>query len=67
MILSRLGGGNNMSYSKLRFALRILDDMKVCAVEERGEGEVSVRICPRAEKTSIENSETYKRLAHQLA
>ena len=67
MILSRLGGGNNMSYSKLRFALRILDDMKVCAIEERGEGEVSVRICPRAEKTSIENSETYKRLAHQLA
>ena len=62
-----LGGRHNMNYSKIRFALKILSDMQVCAIDEIAEGGISVEICPKAEKTSIENSETYRRLTAQLA
>ena len=62
-----LGGRHNMNYSKIRFALMILRDMQVCDINENGEDGISVRIRQRAEKTSIENSETYRRLTAQMA
>ena len=62
-----LGGRHNMNYSKIRFALKILSDMQVCVINENAEGGISVQICPTAEKTSIENSETYRRLTAQMA
>ncbi len=58
---------HNMNYSKLRFALMILRDMQVCSVEESAEGIVSVEVRPRAEKTSIEKSITYRTLSEQMA
>ena len=58
---------HNMNYSKLRFALMILRDMQVCSVEESTEDVVSVEVRPRAEKTSIEKSSTYRTLSEQMA
>ena len=62
-----LGGRHNMNYSKIRFALMILRDMQVCDIDEHAEGGVFVKIRPEAKKTSIENSETYRRLTAQMA
>lgn len=58
--------GKNVRYAKLRFAMSILDDIKVCHISHNGDGLVSVEICANAEKTNIEFSETYKRLTRQL-
>ena len=56
-----------VNYSKIRFALSILRDMEVCDVEKVGDGKVSVQVRPKAEKTSIENSRTYRQLTEQMA
>ena len=56
-----------VNYSKIRFALSILRDMRVCDIDEKADGKVSVEVRPKAEKTSIENSITYKRLTEQMA
>ena len=54
-----------INYSKLRFAISILDDINVCEVRDETEGIVSVEVYNNAQKTNIEISETYKKLARQ--
>lgn len=56
-------GGIN--YLKLRFAISILDDIRVCAVNEEYAGYVSIEVYPNAAKTNIELSQTYKKLTEQ--
>ena len=58
---------DEVNYSKIRFALEILRDMRVCDIEDGAEGKVSVEVRPKAEKTSIESSMTYKKLTEQMA
>ena len=68
MLRSQLGDGRDaVNYSKIRFAISILRDMRVCYIDENAEEKVSVQVRPKAEKTSIENSSTYRRLTAQMA
>ena len=53
------------SFTKLRFALLILGDIRVCGVEEGEGGGFSVEVFKNATKTNIELSETYRRLCDQ--
>lgn len=55
----------NINYAKLRFAISILGDIKVCGIEEETGEAVSVEVYKNAVKTNIELSETYKRLSNQ--
>lgn len=55
----------SVNYIKLRFALNILDDIRVCEVGEKGEDTFSVEVYQNAAKTNIESSETYRRLCGQ--
>ena len=55
----------SMSYIKLRFAISILDDIRVCGVENANDETFSVEVYHNAEKTNIERSETYRRLCGQ--
>ena len=67
MLRSKLGESYNsqVSYTKLRFAISILDDIRVCDVDEEQNGCFSVEVCRNAAKTNIEHSETYKKLICQ--
>ncbi|MBQ8408854.1 MAG: single-stranded-DNA-specific exonuclease RecJ [Clostridia bacterium] len=67
MLRSKLGEYAHMhvSYTKLRFAISILDDIRVCGVDEEQNGCISVEVYRNAAKTNIELSETYKRLLGQ--
>jgi hypothetical protein len=42
--------------------MRILNDIRVCTVEEHANDFVSVEICKNATKTNIEESDTYKKI-----
>ena len=53
-----------MSLSKIRFALKILNDINVCRIDDM-EDFFSVEINRNAAKTNIELSETYRRLCEQ--
>ncbi len=55
----------SVNYIKLRFALNILDDIRVCEVGEKSADTFSVEIYQNAAKTNIESSETYRRLCGQ--
>lgn len=55
---------HRVGYAKLRFAINILDDIRVCGVDENVGG-ISVEVYRNAAKTNIELSETYKRLIGQ--
>ena len=54
----------SMSFAKIRFALKILNDIGVCRVDEM-EDFFSFEVNRNASKTNIELSETYKRLCSQ--
>ena len=56
--------GRGMSLSKIRFALKILNDINVCRIDDM-ESFFSVEINRNAAKTNIELSETYRRLCAQ--
>lgn len=51
-----------VSFTKLRFAISILDDINVCGIGKENDGVISVEVYQNAAKTNIELSETYKRL-----
>ena len=55
----------DMSFAKIRFAINILNDIRVCRVDEDGDDYFSVEINRNAAKTNIELSETYRRLCAQ--
>jgi single-stranded-DNA-specific exonuclease len=67
MLRSQLGeySSKYINYAKLRFAISILGDIKVCGVDEETEDNLSVEVYRNAAKTNIELSETYKRLLKQ--
>ena len=54
-----------INYAKLRFAISILGDIRVCGVAEESDKAVSVEVYKNAAKTNIELSETYKKLRDQ--
>ena len=54
-----------INYAKLRFAVSILDDIKVCGVSEESDKTFSVEVYQNAVKTNIESSEIYKKLKNQ--
>ena len=54
-----------VSLTKLRFALSILGDIRVCGVDHKGDEDFSVEVFKNAAKTNIEHSETYRRLCEQ--
>ncbi len=56
---------NTIGYAKLRFAITILNDIHVCAVDAANEDIIVVEVYKNAAKTNIELSETYKRLLTQ--
>ena len=53
---------SDINYVKLRFILKILDDMKVMSVTELSNELFEFTLCENAQKTSIESSETFKML-----
>ena len=55
----------SFGFTKLRFAMSILGDMKVCGVDHSDFDGFSVEVFKNAAKTNIENSETYRRLCEQ--
>ena len=55
----------DMSFTKIRFALNILNDIRVCRVDEDRDDYFSVEVNRNAAKTNIELSETYRRLCAQ--
>ncbi len=55
----------DMSFAKIRFALNILNDIRVCRVDEDRDDYFSVEVNRNAAKTNIELSETYRRLCAQ--
>lgn len=55
----------SINYIKLRFAINILDDIRVCEVGEENENTFSAEVYQNAAKTNIESSETYRRLCGQ--
>jgi single-stranded-DNA-specific exonuclease len=55
----------NMNYIKLRFALDILCDMRVCDIKLTDEDRFEAEVCKNAAKTNIELSETYRNLCEQ--
>jgi single-stranded-DNA-specific exonuclease len=67
MLRSQLFEYSNMAvnYAKLRFAISILGDIRVCGVAEESDKTVSVEVFKNATKTNIELSETYKKLCEQ--
>ncbi len=54
-----------INYIKLKFILRILNELKICSVEELGEDIYSFNIFFNANKTSIEKSSILKKLRGQ--
>lgn len=67
MLRSQIGEYSRryINYAKLRFAISILGDIKVCGVEEETGDELLVEVYQNAAKTNIELSQTYKRLLKQ--
>ena len=55
----------DISCIKLKFIIKILGDMKVCEFEEFGEEIFGFEVCKNAEKSSIEQTQTYKKLGEQ--
>ena len=55
-----------ISYLKFRFMIDILREMKVCEISDI-EGGFFAEICENAEKTSMEASQTYRRLLEERA
>ena len=53
----------DISCLKLRFIIKILGDMKVCEFEEYGEEIFEFEVLKNAQKSSIDQTETYKMLA----
>ena len=58
-------GADEIGYVKLKFILRILDELQICGAEEIGEDIYSFDIFFSASKTSIEKSSILKRLRGQ--
>lgn len=52
---------------KLRVMIRMLDDMRVCSVDEQENDYFYIEVCKNASKTNIEDAATYKRLTSLLA
>ncbi len=67
MLKSQLLESTNISvgYAKLRFAISILDEIRVCGISEESGDSFSVEVYKNAAKTNIELSETYRRLCGQ--
>lgn len=55
----------DISCIKLKFIIKILREMKVCEFEEYGEEIFEFEVCKNAEKSSIEQTKTYKTLSLQ--
>ncbi len=65
-LLSLLGaGGSPMGYIKLKYIIRILQELKICGVSELSEGFYSFDVYFNANKTSIEKSAILKKLKGQ--
>ncbi len=58
-------GGKNIGYAKLKFVLRILNELQICSVEEIGDELYKIDIYFNANKTSIDKSSILKRLRGQ--
>ena len=52
---------------KLRVMVRMLDDMKVCSLDEQENDYFYLEVCKNASKTNIEEAATYKKLKSLLA
>ncbi len=56
----------DINTTKLRFIIKILDEMKVCEFDGLGEEYFEFDVCKNAEKSNIELTKTYKMLEMQL-
>ncbi len=67
LLMSLIGTKVNsgINYVKLRFIISIIGDMKVMSVTEISKNIFEFEIVKNAQKTSIENSQTYNMLASQ--
>ena len=52
----------DISCLKLKFVIKILKDMRVCEFEEYGEEIFEFEVMKNAQKSSIDQTETYKML-----
>ncbi len=58
-------GEASLNYIKLKFILRILNELQICSVEETGEDTYTFNIFFNANKTNIEKSSILKKLRGQ--
>ncbi len=65
-MLALLGeGASHIHYIKLKFIIRIMQELQICDIADAGEDRYSFRFGYRAEKTNIEKSSILRRLRSQ--
>ncbi|MBQ8331833.1 MAG: single-stranded-DNA-specific exonuclease RecJ [Clostridia bacterium] len=69
-LLKQINGaaeGNSMTYIKLKYILRILNELKICEIEELDEDIYRFCVLFHASKTSIDKSSILKKLRNQCS
>jgi len=59
--------GNEINYVKLKYILRILNELKICEIEELNEDIYRFSVLFHATKTSIDKSSILKKLRSQCS